>query len=101
MEGTIPHPNQGTVELEPFSVPTRLLTRPGTARVELLAAVPGLLDERGEFGVTELLRALNPSRDRTRYLALRQALRFMVEGGRGRAPEFERVRRGVYRLRGR
>ena len=98
VEGTIPHPNQGTVELAPFSVPTRLLTRPGTAREDLLAAVPGLLGERGEFRVTELLRALNPRRDRTRYLALRQALRFMVEGGRGREPEFERVRRGVYRL---
>jgi hypothetical protein len=97
VEGTTPHPNQWLVEIELFSVPTRLLTRPDTAREELLAAVAGLLDARSEFGVTELLRALNPTRDRTRYLALRQALRFMVEGGRGRAPEFERVRRGVYR----
>ena len=99
VEATIPHPNQWVVELELFEVPTRLLTRPGTAREEILAAVFGQLDERGEFGVTKLLRYLNPTRDRTRYLALRQALRFMVEGGRGREPEFERVRRGVYRLR--
>jgi len=54
--------------------------------------VPGLLDAHGEFRVTEFLRSLNPTQDRRRYLALRQALRFMLVGGRGRAPEFERVR---------
>jgi hypothetical protein len=92
VEEVLPHPNEWLVELEPFTVPTRLLTRPGTAREEILAAVPGLLDDHGEFRVTELLRSLNPTQDRRRYLALRQALRFMLVGGRGRAPEFERVR---------
>ncbi len=101
VEGTIPHPNEWLVDLEPFTVPTRLLTRPGTAREEILAAVPGLANARDEFRVTELLHALNPGRDRRRYLTLKRALLFMVEGGRGRGPEFERVRRGVYRLRGR
>ena len=94
----MPHPNQGTVELEPFSVPTRLLARPGTAREEILAAAPGLVTESGEFRVTEVFRSLNPGRDRRRYFALKRALLFMVEGGRGRNPEFERVRRGVYRV---
>ena len=84
------------MNLGPLASPPGCLR--GTAREELLTAVSGLLDERGEFRVSELLRPLNPSRDRTRYLALRQALRFMVEGGRGRGPEFERVRRGVCRL---
>ena len=98
MEGTRPHPNEWLVDLEPFTVPTRLLSRPGTAREEILAVVRGLVDECGEFRVTELLHSLNPDRDRRRYLALKQALHFMVEGGRGREPEFERVRRGVYRV---
>ena len=97
MEGTRPYPNEWLVDLEPFTVPTRLLTRPGTAREEILAAVPGLADERCEFRVSELLRSLNPGRDRRRYLTLKRALLFMVEGGRGRGREFERVRRGVYR----
>ena len=97
MEGTVPHPNEWLVDLEPFTVPTRLLTSPGTAREEILTAFPGLVNGWGEFRVTELLRSLNAGRDRRRYLPLRQALHFMVEGGRGREPEFERVRRGVYR----
>ncbi len=97
VEGTRPHPNEWLVDLEPFTVSTRVLTRPGTAREEILAAVPGQVDKRGEFRVTELLRSLNPGRDRRRYLTLKRALLFMVEGGRGREPEFERLRRGVYR----
>lgn len=99
MERVFPHPNEWLVELEPFTVPTRLLTRTGTAREEILAAVLGLVDEFGEFRVTELLRSLNPIRDRRRYLTLKRALLFMVDGGRGREPEFERVRRGVYLVR--
>ena len=96
VEGTIPHPNQWQVELEPFTLPTRLLTRPGTAREDILAAIPGLVDERGEFGVTALLPALNPTRDPRRELALEKAFYRMVYG-RSREPELERVRRGVYR----
>jgi hypothetical protein len=99
VERVFPLPNEWLVELEPFTVPTRLLTRPGTAREEILAAVPGLVDERGEFRVTELLRLLNPTRDRRHYLTLKRARLFMVDGGRGREAEFERFRRGVYRLR--
>ena len=99
VERVLPHPNEWLVELEPFTVPTRLLTRPCTAREEILSAVPGLVDEFGEFRVTELLRSLNPIRDRRRYLTLKRALLFMVDGGRGREPEFERVRRGVYLVR--
>ncbi len=95
----LPHPNEWLVELEPFTVPARLLARPGTAREEILAGVPGLVYECGEFRVTELVRLLNPTRDRRRYLTVKRALRFMVDGGRGREPEFERVRRGVYRLK--
>ena len=90
-------PNEWLVEREPFAVPPRLLARPSTAREEILTAAPGLVDEQGEFRVTELLCSLNAGGDRRRYLALRQALRFMIEGGRGRGPEFERVRHGVYR----
>jgi hypothetical protein len=100
VEGTIPHPNEWLVELESFTVPTRLLTRPGTAREEILAAVPELVDDRGEFRVTELLRLLNPTRDQRRNWTLKRALVFMVDGGRGREAEFERVRWGVYRLTG-
>jgi hypothetical protein len=97
VERVLPHPNEWLAELEPFTVPTRLLTRPGTAREEILAAVPGLVGERGEFRATELLRSLNPTRDRRRYWTLKRALLFMVDGGRGREHEFERIRRGVYR----
>jgi hypothetical protein len=99
VERVLPHPNEWLVELEPFTVSTRLLTRPGTAREELLAAISGLVDERGEFRVTELLRSLNATHDRRRYWTLKRALLFMVDGGRGREPELERVRRGVYRSR--
>lgn len=78
VEGTITHPNLWVVELEPFGLPTRILTRPGTAREALLAAVAGLLDECGEFRVTALLRFLNPAWNRRRHLALRQTLRFRL-----------------------
>ena len=98
MEGTRPYPNEWLVDLEPFTVPTRVLTRPGTAREEILAAVPRLVDKRGAFRVIELLRSLNPGRDRRRYLTLKRALLVMVDGGRGREPEFEWVRREVYRV---
>ena len=93
-----PHPNEWLVELEPFTVPTRLRTLHGTAREEILAAVPGLVVGLGEFLVTGLLRSLNPTRDRRRYLTLKRALLFMVDGGRGWEPEFERTRRGAYRF---
>jgi hypothetical protein len=98
VEGTIPYPNGWLVGLDPFTVPTRLLTRPGTAREEIVATVPGLLNELGEFRVTELLRLLNPTRDQRRNWTLKRALLFMVDGGRGREPEFERVRWGVFRV---
>jgi hypothetical protein len=63
-----------------------------------VATVPGLLNELGEFRVTELLRLLNPTRDQRRNWTLKRALLFMVDGGRGREPEFERVRWGVFRV---
>jgi hypothetical protein len=96
----LPHPNEWLVELAPFTVPTRQLTRAGTAREDILAAVSGLVDERGEFTVAALLRQLNPTHDRRRKYAVERALHRMFTG-RSRAPELERVRVGRYRLWGR
>jgi hypothetical protein len=94
----LPHPNKWVVELEPFTVPTRLLSKPGTAREEILEALPGLVDELGEFRVNALLRSLNSTRGRRREETVEKAFYGMVYG-RSREPELERVRRGVYRRR--
>jgi hypothetical protein len=95
----LPLPIEWLVELERFTVPTRQLTRPGTVGEDILAAVSALVDDRGVFRVTDELRLLNPTRDQRRDWTLKRTLVFMVDGGRGRAPEFERVRRGEYRLK--
>jgi hypothetical protein len=79
-------------------MPTGLLSKPGTAREDILTAIAGLVDQRGEFGSAALIRQPNPTRDRRRKFAVERAQHRMVTG-RSRAPELERVRVGVYRLR--
>ncbi len=69
-------------------------------RVEILAALPEIVDERGEFRLRDLVARLNPDNDLCRRWAVEQAVKRMevtslvrLGEGRCRLPFKQTVRR--------
>ena len=87
------------VRLESFQIGVRSGPQRLTVRDEILAVLPELINERGEFRLGDLVARLNPDNDlRRRWAVERAVCRLHVTGGAEDA-RIARIKPGCYALR--
>jgi len=100
-EVPVPQAKPWLVCLAPFSIESRTLRRPGTARERVLAALGEFgVEAGGEFAMRDVYGQIGIVTGTKEHGAVQRAIDRMYRGGRGRAPELERVGVGGYRRMG-
>ncbi len=96
MEVQSPQAKPWLVRLEAFQIGVRPGPQRWTVRDEILAVLPELINERGEFRLGDLVARLNPDDDLRRRWAVEKALARMSDASAG-ALAVKRFRMGRYR----
>ena len=99
MEVLLTHAKPRLVRLAPFRVGPRQERQTGRVRDEILAVLPELVDERGEFRSADLVARLNPDNEERRRWAVEKTLWRFVRMAGGEIT-IEPLGRGKYLTRG-
>ncbi len=99
MEVQSPQAKPWLVRLEAFQIGVRPGPQRWTVRDEILAVLPELVDERGEFRSADLVARLNPDNEERRRWAVEKTLWRFVRMAGGEIT-IEPLGRGKYLTRG-
>ena len=99
VEVRVPQAKPLLVRLEPFPISVRPGPSRLTARDEILAVLPELVNERSEFTERSLIARLSPDRQDRRRWAVEKALARLTVARKDQQPLADRVSPGLFRLR--
>lgn len=81
MEVLLTHAKPRLVRLAAFRVGPRPERQTGRVRDEILAVLPELVDEWGEFTMSQVMARLNPDEEERRGWAVEKAMQRLGRGG--------------------
>ena len=99
VEVAIPQAKPWLIRLEVFQIGVRPGPQCWAVRDEILAVLPEIVNQHGEFTERDLMARLNPDKQVRRRRAVEKALTRLAMGRQGHPALVDRASPGLFRLR--